>query len=90
MVKHNFNLSTKETGRNISEFKSQSTEQIRGQPGFGSERVGKQKAGDNVIEQGYHIQVPATSRTRQLQLCGSGFIIKRRRLLGQLMLASWS
>ena len=35
----------------ILEFKDQSTEQVPGQPSLGSEGVGKQKAGNNVIEQ---------------------------------------
>jgi hypothetical protein len=40
----------------ISEFKVKSTEQVLGQPNLSSKR--KQKAGDNVIEQGnmFHLQ----------------------------------
>jgi hypothetical protein len=44
----------------------QSTEQDPGQPSLGSEGVGKQKASDNVIVQGGHVLVPASSRTWQL------------------------
>ena len=54
-------------------------EQVPGQPSLGSEGVGKQKAGDNVIEQGGHVPAPASSRTWQLQPCGSGFRVKNRR-----------
>jgi hypothetical protein len=51
----------------------------------------KKEASDNVIEKGGHVPVPASSRTWQFQPCVSGFIFKRkRRLLGQLMLVSWS
>jgi hypothetical protein len=46
---------------------------------IGSEGVGKQKAGDDVIEQGDHVPVPASSRTLQLWPCGSGFRVKNRR-----------
>ena len=41
-------------------------EQVPGQPSLGSEGVGKQKTGDNVIEQGGHVPVPASSRAQQL------------------------
>ena len=58
-----------------------------GQPNLGSEEAGKEEASDNVIEQGGHVPVLASSRTQQLQPFVSDFIIKRRRRLqGQLML----
>ena len=64
----------------ISVFKvKQSTEQDPGQPSLGSEGVGKQKASDNVIVQGGHVLVPASSRTQQLQPCGSGSRVKNGR-----------
>jgi hypothetical protein len=55
-----------------------------------SEGVEKE-ASDNVLEQEGHVLAPASSRTQQLQPCFSAFIVKRRRrLLGKLMLVSWS
>jgi hypothetical protein len=50
----------------ISELKGQSTEQDPEQPSLGSEEVGKQKASDNVVEQGGHVPAPASGRTQQL------------------------
>ena len=46
-------------------IQGQSTEQDPEQPILGSEGVGEQKAGDNVIEQGDHVPDPASSRTLQ-------------------------
>jgi hypothetical protein len=40
----------------------QSTEKVPGKPSLGSERVGKQKAGDDVIEQEGCVQAPAIRR----------------------------
>jgi hypothetical protein len=57
----------------------QSSEQVPGQPSLGTEAVEKQKAGNNVIEQGSHVPGPASSRTWQLWPCGSGFRVKNRR-----------
>jgi hypothetical protein len=48
------------------------------QPSLGSEGVGKQKAGDNIIEQGGHVPAPASSRTQQLQPCGSDIRVKNK------------
>ena len=53
------------TGIQISWVQGQSTEQNPGQPSVGSEGVGKQKAGNNVIEQG------ATSQLLQAAELGS-------------------
>ena len=53
----------------ISQFKvGQSTEQVPGQPRLGKEEVGKQKDGDNVIEQGGHVPAQTSSITKQFQL----------------------
>jgi hypothetical protein len=52
MVVHSFNLSIQEADLCGSLSSSQSTEQVPGQPSFGSERVGIWKAGDIVKEQG--------------------------------------
>ena len=57
----------------------QSTEKDPGEPSLGSEGVGKQKTSDYVIVQGGHVLVPASSRTRQLQPCGSGSRVKNGR-----------
>jgi hypothetical protein len=91
VVVHNFDPSIQETepGRSLSSRSiytaSSRTAKLR-QGG-----VGKQKTGNDVIEQGGHAPAPASSRTWQLQSCGSDFIVKkRRRLLGQLMLVSGS
>ena len=46
----------------------------------------KKKAGDNITEQGSHIPAPANIRTKQIHPFVCGFIVKRRRQLGQLML----
>jgi hypothetical protein len=43
-----------------------------------SEGVTKQKAGDNVIEQGCHVPALASSRTWQFQPCGFGFRARKR------------
>jgi hypothetical protein len=48
------------------------------------------RATDNVIEQEGHVPVSASCRTRQLQPCVSGFIVKRsKKLLGQMIDAGW-
>jgi hypothetical protein len=52
----------------------ESTEHVPEQSTLSSEGVGKQKAGDNVIEQWGHDS--ASSRTHQLQPCGSVFRLK--------------
>jgi len=71
-------------------IQGQSTARSR-RASLGSEGVRKEEASDNVREQGGHVLAPASSRIQQLQPCVSGFIFKRRRrLLGQLMLVSWS
>ena len=75
----------------ISEFKESIYKTSSGIAKLGSKGVVKQKAADNVIEQGAHVLAPARSRGQKLWLFGSGFIDKRRlRLPGQLMLFSWS
>jgi hypothetical protein len=51
--------------------------------------IRKQKAGDDVIEQGAMFQPQQTAELSQLQLHVSGFVVKRKRLLDQLMLVSW-
>ena len=58
---------------------SNSAEQVPGQPSLGSEEVGKYKASENMIEQGDYVPAPATSRTQQLQPCGSGFRVQNKR-----------
>ena len=60
-------------------IQGQSTEQDPEQPILGSEGVGEQKAGDNVIEQGGHVTVPASSRILQFQPYGSDFRVNNRR-----------
>jgi hypothetical protein len=74
-VAHTFNL------RRWADLciQGQSTEQDPEQSSLGSEGVGEQKAGDNVIEQGGHVLAPASSRTPQFQPCGSGFRVNNRR-----------
>jgi hypothetical protein len=57
----------------------QSTEQVPGQLNLGSEGDGKQKAHDNVREQGGHVPTPVSSRTQQLWPCVSGFRVQNRR-----------
>jgi hypothetical protein len=57
----------------------QSTEQVSGQPSLGSEKVGKEKAGDNVIEQGGHVPAQVSNKIQQLWPCGSSFRVKTRR-----------
>jgi hypothetical protein len=57
----------------ISEFK------VNLQSSLGSEGAGKEEMSDNVIEQGSHVPAPASSRTQQLQPCGSGVRVKNRR-----------
>ena len=71
-VAHTFNL------RRWADLciQGQSTEQDPGQPNLGSGGFGKQKASDNVIAQVGHVVVPASSRTLQLQPCGSGSRVK--------------
>lgn len=64
--------------RSLSEVQGQPTKQVLGQPSLGNEGVEKQKADDNVIEQGG--QVPGlASSTWKLQSCGSGFRVKSKR-----------
>jgi hypothetical protein len=41
-------------------------------------RVGKQKAGNNVVEPWDHALAPASSRTQQIWPCASGFKVKNR------------
>jgi hypothetical protein len=43
----------------------QSTEQVPGQPSLGSEGVGKQKAGDNIIKQDFIIKTCSSSSKQQ-------------------------
>jgi hypothetical protein len=57
----------------------QSIEQDPGQPSLGSEGFGKQKASDSVIVQAGHVLVLASSRTLQIQACGSCSRVKNGR-----------
>jgi hypothetical protein len=57
----------------------QSTEQDPGKPSLGSEGVRKQKANDNVIEQGGHVPAPARRRTHHLWPCASCLRVNKRR-----------
>lgn len=59
-------------------IKGQCKEQIPGQSHLGSEEGGKEKAGDDVIEQRGHVSAQASSRIQQFQSCGSGFRVKNR------------
>jgi hypothetical protein len=52
----------------------QSTEQVPGQPSLDSEWVGKQKAGDNVIEQGDPLSQPQQAA----ELNSFGFRVKNK------------
>ena len=56
----------------------QSTNQVSGKPSLNSEEVGKQKAG-NGIKGGRHVPASACNRTQQVQACGSGFRVNKRR-----------
>lgn len=58
---------------------NQSTEQVPGQPNSGSEGVGKQKVGDNVVEKEGHVPSPASSRTWHLSAHGCDFRVQNRR-----------
>ena len=73
IVVHNVDPNIPDTEPCGSLSQGQSTEQVLGQPSLSSDGVGKEKAGDNVIEQGSHVPTPASSSTQQLQPCSSGF-----------------
>ena len=70
MVVHTFNPITQDT--EAFGVQGQFTEQVLGQSSLGSEGVGKQKVGVDVI-------APARSRTQHLQPHGSGFRVKNRK-----------
>ena len=53
----------------ISEFKVNLQEQVLGQPSLDSEGIGKQKAGDNVIEKG-----PCSSPSKQQNSAASATV----------------
>ena len=48
-------------------------QQEPGQLSLDSEGFGKQNSGDNVIEQGDHVPVPASNRTQQIGLMALAF-----------------
>ena len=81
VVVHVFDPSIQETEpcRSLSSRSMDRLSLALGQPSLGSEGVGKQKAGDNVLEQGGHVLSPGSSRTQQLHPCGSGFRVQNRR-----------
>jgi hypothetical protein len=54
------------------------TEKIPRQPSLVSRCLRKQKAGDNVIEQGDHAPALISSRTWKLWPCDYGFRVKNR------------
>ena len=65
MVVHTFNARR----QNHADLwvQGQSTEQVPGQPSLGSEGVGKQKAGDDVIEQGSMYQLQQAAELAALE-----------------------
>ena len=83
MFVHTFNP-RRQACRSLSQ--GQSAVQDSGQSSLGSEEVGKEEAGDVVREQRENVPAPASSRTCQLWLYGSGSIAKSRRLLRQLVM----
>jgi hypothetical protein len=54
-------------------------EQVPGQPRLGSEGAGKQKAGDNVVQQGRPCSSLSKLGPWQVWPCGSGFRVHIRR-----------
>ena len=71
MVVHAFNASIGDRGMQIW-VQDLSTEQIAGKPSLGSERIGKQKASDNVIEQ--------EGSSKQLNLQASDMYLRSKSL----------
>lgn len=62
-------------------------EKIPRQPNLSTEGVGKQGIGDNVIKQGGHIPVPASSRTQELWPCDSGLMFRRVGATGTIVVS---
>ena len=78
-VVHGFSPSTPKTeaGRSLSLRLAWSTEEPTSSGSEGN--YPKQKAGDDVIEQGGHGPAPASCRTRQFWPCGSGLRVNDRK-----------
>lgn len=78
LVIHSFN--PKREREEFYEFKlSLVQSKFQGNRSLGSERVGKQKAGNSIIEQEGHVPASASSRTQQFLRCSSSYQLKRRR-----------
>ena len=75
---------------------SKSTKQVPGQPSLGSEEVGKQKAGDNVIKQGgVGVVVVMFQPQQAAELCSFGHVAlalesRIEENTGTMILTSWN